>query len=424
MRALKPEEDALDKVFNNLETFACHEDKVDLRDSRIPGARFETKMVKKNKDIIDNVFESVEKVMCRDDTNVSVHGRNNYAAGTTKKTPALSTSRGGDPSGDNNALVAYERDILDNVFEEVEKVACRYQNNGRLASSQKDLLDNFFEEVEKVSCRDDYEEGRIQRGHDPPAHSSSRSSRSATAKKSKGVITTARDNADMLDRVCENFEHTACQDPNSVAYLNDPDLLDHVCENIENKACGSDQSRNSSGASTGGGAQAPIDLTSCATYSLENNNSMVQESPSVDAWSEKGVIGLERRAAIEGSRVSSSSSSSSTRKKSHPKQLMKVEQKHDMLDYVFENVESGVCRPDDQEEHQTGLSRVEKVRADQEEHQTVLSRVEKVRAEHKESRRAEHKESASRRFSKARAMRRVYNEETQSQKRVYWKDHE
>lgn len=319
--------------------------------------------LKSEEDALDKMFNNKKGVACCDDTNISSYGRDNIDRAKNPK--PLPTTKGRDSSDKTKGGRRQDMDIIDNVFEGVESFACQQQDHGRLESSQPDLLDNVFEQVEKIGCQDDYEDERLQQVY--------AITRARTfTKSSRNVLATPTENGDTLAIFCQRFERAVCRDPDLVRFSNKADLLDDLCEGLERTACaGSVGSRaivnvNAAGV---GDEQAPIDLTACDTYSLGGKNSMLVDSPSVDS---RESIGLDRRTKRQGGRNVNSSPKNKIPLKSKipPKQIKQVDQQ-DMLDYVFENMESAVCRQDGRE-HLRGLSRIERIRAEQNEKERFL----------------------------------------------------
>jgi hypothetical protein len=308
------EGDALDGVFGAVEGFVCTETtSLDRHKRELLAREFE-----KNhpKDILDNVFEGVGNSMCADDIIQEQRMQSSSSRLTSERRMrdmAYNKAR---------ALTKYEGDMLDNVFDGVEKVACnehvRYDRYDSDMPVNEDMLDRVFEGIEGVACRDDHDSlhGRERttpsmRGQDPPGKS-----------KKKSLAVVKQDN-DTLDYVCGSFERAMGLGEVKFTHAKKPDVLDSVCEYMEFAVC-RDSART-------GGSDSPIDLTTVSGFSLGKHNSIVDPM--------RDFAERERREALQKMRERGRPA---VKVKSHDRDVID----RDVIDRVFENSESKICHHD------------------------------------------------------------------------------
>jgi hypothetical protein len=127
------------------------------------------------------------------------------------------------------------------------------------------------------------------------------------------------------------MEYAVCRDSDAVVLAKNPDTLDNICESLEHAAC-QDASRTRH-------PNDIIDLTQY-DYNLDQKNSILEREPPVPnfesqrrkQWGEKRFV--KRRNRIR---------EASTKKVSHSKHFQAREEDEDIIDFVFESLESKMC---------------------------------------------------------------------------------
>lgn len=184
----------------------------------------------------------------------------------------------------------YEADILDHTCESVEHYSCRLDATNPRFSEERDFLDNVFDGVETVTCS----QKTPKRGNMTKKGTPGSAERPIRVPLETQKIKKIPSEDDVLDSICNGVEYAVCR--NEAVELhqsNKRDLLDHVIE--------------------------PDFEESQDGYSSNNENSMVA---STESEAESSCVDEHREMPDTA-----------------------IKEDGDMLDYIFETVESKTCRP-------------------------------------------------------------------------------
>ena len=284
--------------------------------------------IRSEEDALDRVFNTVERFGCRDDDNIGRELREELSQ-EGKREPVYDSTRGssivsflgkGKTSKKQSTMDSTtKKDMLDTVFEGVERFACRPTTTPMHA--EKDALDRVFEQVEMFACQDDTAAASLHnRGmrtlyqHDPPTYPNNERS--------------LLKDGDFFERFGRRFEQALCT--SQMAELgHDGDLLDTVFEKLERTTCRDE----------------PMDKNEKHTnfdvsvYDLDEQNSLLESHGASADWYDRAKHPIKRKPSWGNGQ---------------PRQNERAmtppgRPERDMLDYVFENVEAGVCHTEENE---------------------------------------------------------------------------
>lgn len=284
MQALRSDEDALDRVFNSVERFSCRDD-VDLH-------------------------RELRELEQRDGSSMN----SMMAEATVNRGKKKMSSRNDD------------KDALDTVFDGVERFACRDGANtaefNYVKTGEKDVIDRVFEGFESFACHDDdfaaaSLQSRATRMLKRPDPSATKAIRGRPNELEK---------MDMLERFGKRFERAVCTSQAAhVGY--EGDVLDEVFERLERTTCRDEQFRES-----GGG------YYDTSVYDLDMQNSLIASNSLADG-SKEWCDDIPRNNSFRRPSCGNGQPPRNERNLTPPSR--------DMLDYVFENVEAGVCHSEE-----------------------------------------------------------------------------
>jgi hypothetical protein len=281
--------------------------------------------LRSNEDALDSVFNTMERFSCRDDSS----------------TMTRETRRGDDTRHDPPYGFQPGTTSINSIMTETGKRLAHTQKSATIhRAEEKDILDSVFEGVEKFACRDDQNTAHfnyVSEEKDAKFASSNRQNRAMTMwslKKAQdppaiGAKRSQLEKKDMLDKFGSNFERAMCT--SQAAYIGyEGDVIDGVFEKLEPTTCRGKQFVESDGG-----------YYDTSVYDLDLQNSMVA-SRSIEESTEWQDV--PRNDSMRRPSCGNGQPQRNQRNSTPPGR--------DVLDYVFENVERGVCRP---EEH-TGIS--------------------------------------------------------------------
>ncbi|KAG7367260.1 hypothetical protein IV203_029931 [Nitzschia inconspicua] len=332
-----------------------------------------------NEDSFDHFCNAFEGVVCREGVDETVEivpakEKKNQPLALSKPIPVAPPKNGVD-------LVMEDRDALDTVFEGVESIPCgprekrtvKKNSENRLSMPQqpdysmvdnRDVLERVFDGVEIMSCGPDssHREAFKRFG---PVKTKTKSRRSGN---SSGYKT------EILDHTCESVEYYTCRmDTTKNSLGQDRDLLDKVFGGVESATCSQNTPKRGN-RSTRGSAENPIkvpvetqivkvkgseddmldSLCNGVEYAVcreeavglnqRNKKDLLDHifEPGC-AGSEDGDLSHNENSMVASTECNSISSSRGSEEREEPE--MSKQQDGDILDYIFEKVESKTCRP-------------------------------------------------------------------------------
>jgi hypothetical protein len=276
---------------------------------------------------------------------------------------------------------AEERDALDTVFEEVESMTCGpvktlrskeaitepiHQGpvDSKPAPDNRDALERVFDGVEIMTCGPDS-------SHEVETFKRYGTKTPKRKKSAKGHKT------DLLDRLCESVEHYTWRlDDSTVRFSQERDLLDKVFDGVESASCSQKTAKRGNMTNRGATdyAEHPIQVPEetqmikksgkdddvleslfngvehavCRNETTGSRERYVNDL--LEQISEAGCADSndEQQSFNENSMVASGDSESveSSRDVNMPEESDPPKQlEEDLLDYIFEAVESKTCRP-------------------------------------------------------------------------------
>jgi hypothetical protein len=282
--------DTLDFVFEGVERMACGSGgkKQDTWISSLSKNRSISEVAMRKSDDPQTTEEASNfKVQIIDNTYQPTGRRKQKSAPKSKKGQDASHKQSikGDPS------TVEVGDISDYACDALKQFSCRHDvasNKSQIAQG-RDFVGRPLDGVEKISCR----QGSTQQKKNKRTTTEMKKKAIGSAKSSNYTIgISLNESPDMLDSLCTGVESAVCRD-RDVEFANERDLFDYI---FEPDCAGNEFS----------------DVHSLYDYK-DNDNSMVASVGS----------------AIE--------SPETPRRKGEG----------DLLDYIFENVESRTCRPGD-----------------------------------------------------------------------------
>jgi hypothetical protein len=269
-----------------------------------------------------------------------------------------------------------DRDALDTVFEEVESMTCGpgTKLNSRKAVpgpsyhepverkhavvDNRDALERVFDGVEIMTCGPD------------SSHQVETFKRYGT-KKTKNKKSKKSFNTDILDRMCESVEHYTCRlNASNSRFSQERDLLDKVFDSVESASCS--QKTPKIGNMTNKDAplraenpiQVPVEKQMIklsgqkddVEYAIHRNDSAESQerydNDLLDRIFEQECADAndDHQSVNENSMVASAESESIASSRDIDVREEPYSQKQrdrDLLDFIFETVESKTCRPND-----------------------------------------------------------------------------
>jgi hypothetical protein len=363
---LQVNDDMLDYVCNDVEGFACGENAEDLRDTRI----LQKPALKYEKDALDKVCEPLESIVCRDSSSEHVAKSTQITQQGAQYSQTIPKGQTGKNMQENDRLFGY----VSNYKSLVSCHQSEYVTNEVDQKYEKDVLDRVFEPLESMVCRDNFPEAQnkaavhqngrlVDRLRESAIRSAAfRESEVRTAglqsrkRDPRGTGAVPRvlqyDERDALDNVFESIEGLVCREPSakgrnqrrkdafepvgSVGYRNDTPAVGGDWESVKPDAP-TEQTR---------------DVETRAADMLDNVREGVESvAGKQDARGFRGDKYLTRENDKYYMRdnngvIDSPEETLERRKQSTLKNNRQLVQRNkgDLLDFVFEHVESAVCK--------------------------------------------------------------------------------
>ena len=252
-----------------------------------------------NNDILDHIFNGFENVVCHDSEDPLVVG-----TGANSKDP----------------IVIVDDDRDDRILAPTTQPPTQTQSSVIIKKSDNDILDNIFEKFEGFVCREDMDTvettlrvgARTTTGNstdDAQRTPAAVGSAHATTPSTTKAMTTMQPTRDILDSVFEGVEYAMCRDG--------PPVENYTQNNTKRDNYYSAAARNGFVQSHRGDWRPKQPQG----YSFERDSSIVSTSNGSSKLVEKNSYKFSRK--------------------------LKTKNRQDMLDFVFDGVESMVCKDDD-----------------------------------------------------------------------------